>query len=185
MYPLLNEVDLGAFTNCSSALDTLKPSRTVLRLFIDSEMLLMMMTIDLHKLFFGPLTDDETLMLMKALHKLFFGPSLIDDDDEKLRCGDDEVTMKASSDGELMMMRTSSDREMIHRWVSSFLLLCSRRTLPKPHAAGRQADNHNGHAAQQWRRAAMTSVQGRPAKTGAVADDGGGLPPAARTRSAT
>jgi hypothetical protein len=74
---------------------------------------------------------------------------------------------------------------MIHRWVSSFLLLCSWRTLPKPHAAGRQADNHNGHAAQQWRRAAMTSVQGRPAKTGAVVDDGGGLPPAARTSSAT
>jgi hypothetical protein len=43
-------------------------------------LLMMMMTMDLHKLFFGPLTDDETLMLMKALHKLFFGPSRIDDD---------------------------------------------------------------------------------------------------------
>jgi hypothetical protein len=82
-------MDLGAFTNCSSALGTLKPSRIVLRLFIDSEML-MMMTMDLHKLFFGPLIDDETLILMKALHKLFFGPSLIDDDDDKLRHGDDE-----------------------------------------------------------------------------------------------
>ncbi len=50
----------------------------------------MMMTMDLHKLFFGPLIDDETLILMKALHKLFFGPSLIDDDDDKLRHGDDE-----------------------------------------------------------------------------------------------
>jgi hypothetical protein len=68
---------------------TLEPSQTVLRLFIDSEML-MMMTMDLHKLFFGPLIDDETLILMKALHKLFFGPSLIDDDDDKLRHGDDE-----------------------------------------------------------------------------------------------
>jgi hypothetical protein len=60
IYPLLNEVDLGAFTNCSSALGTLKPSRTVLRLFIDLEMwLMMMMTMELHKLFFGPLTDDD------------------------------------------------------------------------------------------------------------------------------
>lgn len=50
----------------------------------------MMMTTDFHKLFFGPLIDDETLMLMKAFHKLFFGPSLIDDDDDKLRHGDDE-----------------------------------------------------------------------------------------------
>ncbi|BAC05633.1 organic cation transporter-like [Oryza sativa Japonica Group] len=116
MYPLLNEVDLGTFTNCSSALGTLKPSRTVLRLFIDSEMLLMMKTMNLHKLFFGPLTDDEILMLMKALHKLFFGPSLIDDDDdddEKLRRGDDEVTMKASSDWELVMMKANSDRELV------------------------------------------------------------------------
>uniref|UniRef100_A0A0E0F8E9 Calmodulin-binding domain-containing protein n=1 Tax=Oryza meridionalis TaxID=40149 RepID=A0A0E0F8E9_9ORYZ len=54
----------------------------------------------------------DTVSHEVALHKLFFGPSLIDDDDEKLRCGDDEVTMKASSDGELMMMRTSSDREL-------------------------------------------------------------------------
>uniref|UniRef100_A0A0E0BM43 Uncharacterized protein n=1 Tax=Oryza glumipatula TaxID=40148 RepID=A0A0E0BM43_9ORYZ len=69
--------------------------------------------------------------------------------------------------------------------LSSRLATKSYRTLPKPHAAGRQADNHNGHAAQQWRRAAMTSVQGRPAKTGAVVDDGGGLPPVARTSSAT
>uniref|UniRef100_A0A0E0RBH5 Uncharacterized protein n=1 Tax=Oryza rufipogon TaxID=4529 RepID=A0A0E0RBH5_ORYRU len=109
IYPLLNEVDLGAFTNCSSALGTLKPSRTVLRLFIDLEMwLMMMMTMDLHKLFFGPLTDDD------ALHKLFFGPSLIDDDhDDKLRHGDDEVTMKASSNGELVMMKANSDRELV------------------------------------------------------------------------
>jgi hypothetical protein len=60
MYPLLNEAHLEAFTNCSSALGTLKPSRTVLWLFIDSEMLLMMMmTMDLHKLFFGPSRIDD------------------------------------------------------------------------------------------------------------------------------
>uniref|UniRef100_A0A0E0J423 NB-ARC domain-containing protein n=1 Tax=Oryza nivara TaxID=4536 RepID=A0A0E0J423_ORYNI len=86
-----------------------EPSQTVLRLFIDLEMwLMMMMTMDLHKLFFGPLTDDD------ALHKLFFGPSLIDDDhDDKLRHGDDEVTMKASSNGELVMMKANSDRELV------------------------------------------------------------------------
>jgi hypothetical protein len=94
---------------------TLEPSQTVLRLFIDSEMLMMMMmTMDLHKLFFGPLTDDETLMLMKVLHKLFFGPSLSDDDHvDKLRHGDDEVTMKASSDGELVMIKANSDSELV------------------------------------------------------------------------
>jgi hypothetical protein len=54
------------------------------------------------------------MMLMKALHKLFFGPSLIDDDhDDKLRHGDDEVTMKASSNGELVMMKANSDRELV------------------------------------------------------------------------
>ncbi|BAD61104.1 tyrosine phosphatase -like [Oryza sativa Japonica Group] len=37
MHPLLNEVDLEAFTNCSSALGTMKPSQIVLRLFKDLE----------------------------------------------------------------------------------------------------------------------------------------------------
>uniref|UniRef100_A0A0E0BM42 Uncharacterized protein n=1 Tax=Oryza glumipatula TaxID=40148 RepID=A0A0E0BM42_9ORYZ len=56
---------------------TSEPSQTVLQPLM---LLMMVLTMDLHKLFFGPLTDDETLMLMKALHKLFFGPSRIDDD---------------------------------------------------------------------------------------------------------
>uniref|UniRef100_A0A0E0IQ78 Uncharacterized protein n=1 Tax=Oryza nivara TaxID=4536 RepID=A0A0E0IQ78_ORYNI len=77
---LFNEVDLGAFTNCSSALGTLKPSRLVLRLFIDSETLTMME---------GP---SQTVLrtfidLIKDLHKLFFNGDMTD----QLRCGAGEV----------------------------------------------------------------------------------------------
>jgi hypothetical protein len=77
---LLNEVDLGAFTNCSSALGTLKPSRTVLRLFIDSETLTMMEgpSQNVLRTFIDLMTT--MMVMMKDLHKLFFGPSLIDDD---------------------------------------------------------------------------------------------------------
>ena len=77
---LFNEVDLGAFTNCSSALGTLKPSQLVLRLFIDLEMLTMMESPSqtVLRTFIDLMTT--MMVMMKDLHKLFFGPSLIDDD---------------------------------------------------------------------------------------------------------
>lgn len=50
---LLNEVDLGAFRNCSLTLGTLQPLRTILQPFTDSETSMMMMIEALHKLFLG------------------------------------------------------------------------------------------------------------------------------------
>uniref|UniRef100_A0A0E0QFV0 Uncharacterized protein n=1 Tax=Oryza rufipogon TaxID=4529 RepID=A0A0E0QFV0_ORYRU len=54
------------------------------------------------------LTDDETLILMKALHKLFFGPSRIDDD----ASFDGKLMMMVNSD-ELLMTKTSSDVKLV------------------------------------------------------------------------
>ncbi|EEE50664.1 hypothetical protein OsJ_30900 [Oryza sativa Japonica Group] len=102
---LFNEVDLGAFTNCSSALGTLKPSRLVLRLFIDSETLTMME---------GP---SQTVLrtfidLIKDLHKLFFSPSLSDDD--------------VNSDGEMREVADEDGQEMV------YCLLFRREENKKP-----------------------------------------------------